>query len=263
MGIEDVKMGTLPSSWEEERAQEITFGVTESCELRCKYCYMVGKNNNSKMDFDTAKTAVDYFLSQENKFFKHKDSVIWNFIGGEPFLEIDLIDKICDYIKIETYKRKHKWFDSYRFSFSTNGLSYENTKVQNFIFKNRSHVSIGISVDGNKAKHDAQRIKVDGTGSFDDVAKVVPLWLKQFPGATTKATFSHNDLKYLKDSIITLWNMGIDRVAANVVFEDVWEDGDDEIFESQLIELADYILENKLWNKYSCVFLMLILVSIY
>ncbi|MCU5975386.1 SPASM domain-containing protein, partial [Clostridioides difficile] len=40
--------------------------------------------------------------------------------------------------------------------------------------------------------------------------------------------------------------------AANVVFEDVWQDGDEKIFEEQLIELADYILENRLFDKYSC-----------
>lgn len=28
-----------------------------------------------------------------------EESVIWDFIGGEPFLEIDLIDRICDYLK--------------------------------------------------------------------------------------------------------------------------------------------------------------------
>ena len=38
---------------------------------------------------------------------------------------------------------------------------------------------------------------------------------------------------------------------ANVVFENVWEPGDDMLFESQLKELADYIIANKLWDRYS------------
>lgn len=251
MSITDIKMGKLHESWGGTKAQTITFGVTESCDLRCRYCYMTGKNNNSRMSFETAKKAVDFLLAEENGYFKDKDSVIWDFIGGEPFLEIELIDKICDYIKLETYKRKHKWFDSYRFSFSTNGLTYDTPEVQRYIEKNKYHVSVGISVDGNMAKHDAQRVKADGTGSFNDVARVVPLWIKQFPNAMTKATFAHDDLIYLKDSIIALWDMGIKTVAANVVFEDVWQDGDDDIFESQLTELADYILENELWDEYS------------
>ncbi|OLN25193.1 Arylsulfatase regulator [Desulfosporosinus metallidurans] len=67
----------------------------------------------------------------------------------------------------------------------------------------------------------------------------------------TKATFSHDDLPYLKESIISLWNNGINTVAANVVFENVWEDGDDIIFESQLKDLADYILDKGMWKEYS------------
>lgn len=251
MNATDIKMGKLNESWEGTKAQTITFGVTEACDLRCRYCYMTGKNNNSRMSFETAKRAVDFVLSEENGYFKDKDSVIWDFIGGEPFLEIELIDKICDYIKLETYKRGHKWFNSYRFSFSTNGLTYDTPAVQKYIGKNKHHVSIGISVDGNKIKHDAQRVYADGTGSFDDVTRVVPLWVKQFPGAMTKATFAHDDLIHIKDSIIALWNMGIKTVAANVVFEDVWKDGDDEIYETQLTQLADYILENELWDEYS------------
>ncbi|WP_313370535.1 radical SAM peptide maturase, CXXX-repeat target family, partial [Sedimentibacter sp.] len=251
MNVDNIKMGKMHESWGGTSAQTITLGVTEACDLRCRYCYMTGKNSNSRMSFETAKKAVDFVLSEENGYFKDKESVIWDFIGGEPFLEIELIDKICDYIKLETYKRGHKWFDSYRFSFSTNGLTYDTPAVQKYIEKNKRHVSIGISVDGNKVKHDAQRVREDGTGSFDDVTRVVPLWIKQFPDASTKATFAHDDLIHIKDSVIALWDMGIKTVAANVVFEDVWEDGDAEIYETQLTELADYILNNELWSEYS------------
>lgn len=242
-------MGTLPKSWGGNSVKNITFCVTESCNLKCKYCYMSGKNDNKKMSFEVAKNAVDYILSKPDIF--NEEAVIWDFIGGEPFLEIDLIDKITDYIKFRTYELKHQWFNKYRLCFSSNGILYDNLKVQKYLEKNRLHISIGISVDGNKLKHDLQRIKLDGSGSYDDVVKNVPLWLKQFPGAMTKATFSHDDLPYLKDSIISLWDIGITNVAANIVFEDVWKDGDTDIFENQLKELADYVIENKLWDTYT------------
>lgn len=245
----NVKMGTLPKSWGGDSMKNITFCVTENCNLKCKYCYMAGKNDSKKMSFEVAKKAIDYILSNREQF--NEEAVVWDFIGGEPFLEIDLIDKITDYIKIRTYELKHPWFNKYRLSFSTNGILYNSPKVQNYIGKNRLHVSIGISVDGNKHKHDLQRVKLDGSGSYDDVVKNVPLWLQQFPSGVTKSTFSHDDLPYLKDSIISLWSIGISNVAANIVFEDVWEKGDPEIFENQLKELADYVIENKLWDKCS------------
>lgn len=243
-----IKMGQLPKMWNES-AKSITFCVTEDCNLACKYCYMTGKNTKNKMPFEVAKKAVDYILS--NREYFNEEAVVWEFIGGEPFIEIDLIDRISDYIKQQMYLLNHPWFDAYRFNFSTNGLLYDSQKVQKYIWKNSGHVSIGISVDGNKIKHDLQRVRKDGSGSFDDITKNVPLWISQFPEATTKSTFSHEDLPYLKDSIIELWNMGINSVAANLVFEDVWVEGDDIIFENQLKELGDYIIENKLYYDYS------------
>lgn len=249
--IEKVKMGQLPEGWMEGESKSITFCVTEDCNLACKYCYMTGKNSKTKMKFETAQKAVDYILtSKEQEFTKH-ESVVWEFIGGEPFLEIALIDKISDYIKLRMYELDHKWFESYRFSFSSNGLLYSTPKVQEYILKNKGHVSIGLSIDGNKIKHDLQRIRPDGSGSYDDVIKNARLWMEQFPGATTKATFAHDDLPFLKDSIISLWNLGLKLVPANVVFEDVWHEGDDIIFENQLKELADYIIEKELWRDHS------------
>ncbi len=242
-------MGQLNEPWMGGNAKSITFCVTEDCNLACKYCYMTGKNKTKKMTLETAKKAVDYILSNKEDF--NDNAVVWEFIGGEPFLEIELIDQITDYIKKQLYLLDHPWFTNYRLNFSSNGMLYSTPAVQEYIRKNKEHVSIGLSVDGNKIKHDLQRIKPNGEGSYEDVLKNVPLWLKQFPNASTKATFSHDDLPYLKDSIISLWNNGIKVVAANVVFEDVWEDGDDIILENQLKELGDYVIENKLWDECS------------
>jgi uncharacterized protein len=242
-----VRMGSSSEPWGGGSVKNITFCVTESCNLKCKYCYMIGKNNTKKMSFGVAKKAIDYIL--ENRDIFSEKGVIWDFIGGEPLLEIELIDKITDYIKLKTYELKHPWFDRYRLNFSSNGILYDNAEVQKYIQKNKTHISIGLSVDGNKEKHDLQRVKLDDSGSYDDVVKNVPLWKEQFPGANTKATFSHGDLKYLRDSIISLWDLGIDEVAANVVFEDVWDEEDPKIFEDQLRSLGDYIIDNKVWDK--------------
>ena len=250
----NIKMGTLSESWSglDGRAKAITFCVTEDCNLACKYCYMTGKNHTKKLSFEIAQKTVDYILANREIF--KEQSVIWEFIGGEPFMEIELIDQITEYIKQQMFLLDHPWFNSYRLCFSSNGLLYGTPEVQKYIKRNYHHLSIGLSVDGNKQKHDLQRIRPDGSGSYDDVVKNVPLWLSQFPFASTKATFSHSDIPYLKESIISLWNIGIKEVSANVVFEDVWQDGDDIIIEQQLKELADYVIDNELWNDYSVKF---------
>ena len=244
--------------WKSGSAKSITFIVTKDCQLACKYCYLVGKNNKERMSWEVAKKAIDYILSHEEDF--KEESVVWDFIGGEPFLEIDLIDKICDYLKTEMFRREHHWFDSYRFSFSTNGLNYHTEKVQRFINKNMSHLSIGITIDGTKRKHDLNRVWKNSVGSngelgsYDDVVKNIPLWLKQFPGASTKVTISSADIPYICESVLHLYGLGIKEVNINCVFEDVWKPGDDLLLENQLVELADSIIDGKLYEDHTCSF---------
>lgn len=251
--------------WQSGTGKNITFIVTKDCQLACKYCYLVGKNTKERMSWDVAKQAIDYVLDHEADM--NEESVIWDFIGGEPFLEIDLIDKICDYLKVEMYRRKHHWFNSYRFSFATNGINYGTEKVQNFIKKNHAHLSIGITIDGTKRKHDLNRIwkteemqrgitpkPEDEKGSYDDVVKNIPLWLEQFPGAGTKVTISSADIPYIKESVLHLYSLGIHEVNINCVFEDVWKEGDNQLFEEQLMQLADAIIDGGYYQDYACSF---------
>lgn len=259
----NIKAGS--AEWQSGIAKSITFIVTKDCQLACKYCYLVGKNTKERMSFDVAKKAIDYILS--NKELSSAGSVIWDFIGGEPFLEIDLIDKVCDYIKKKTYELNHHWFDSYRFSFSTNGINYHTKKIQDFIKKNHNHLSIGITIDGTRQKHDMNRIwktvdmekgitprPEEEVGSYDDVVKNIPLWQSQFPNAGTKVTISSADIPYICESVLHLYSLGIHEVNINCVFEDVWGEGDDLKFEDQLMKLADAIIDSGYYKEYTCSF---------
>ena len=231
----------------------ITFIVTKDCQLACKYCYLVGKNSNERMSLDIAQKAVDFILEHDELF--PEETVSFEFIGGEPFLEIDLIDKICDYIKVELFKRNHKWFNKYVFGFTTNGLNYSSDRVQRFISKNSSHLSIGITIDGTKQKHDLNRIyKNTKKGSYDDVVKNIPLYVSQFHSANTKVTISSEDIPYIHESVLHLFQLGIHTVYINCVFEKVWKENDDKKFEEQLIQLADSIIDNQLYKDHDCSF---------
>ena len=239
-------------AWQGGITKSVTFIVTKDCQLACKYCYLVGKNEKERMSFETARKAVDYLLDNRDLF--DDKSVVWDFIGGEPFLEIDLIDRISDYIKIRMFEKDHPWFNSYRFNFSTNGISYHEEKVQRYIAKNRDHLSIGITIDGTQRKHDLNRVYKSGKGSYDDVVRNIPLWLEQFPNASTKVTISSPDIPYIKESVLHLYSLGIKEVNINCIFEDVWLEGDDLLFEDQLMQLADAIIENGYYQDYICSF---------
>ena len=132
MSREIVFMGTTPHSWmHDKNIKTITFSVTDDCNLMCKYCYFTHKTNKNKMSFEVAKKTVDYVLSDPSLLIY--EGVIWDFIGGEPTLEMDLIDEICDYILYKMYVTKHKWLSCYRIMIGTNGLLYTSEKLQKFI----------------------------------------------------------------------------------------------------------------------------------
>ncbi len=208
------------------------------------------------MSKETAKLSIDYILDTEISDFK---SVVFNFIGGEPFLEIDLIDWMCDYLKMQMYMRDHHWFNSYRISITTNGINYDSQKVQRFIQKNKKHLSITITIDGTQKKHDINRIWKQTTdndqkerGSYDSVVKNIPLWLEQFPNAATKVTISSPDIPYVCESVLHLFSLGIHNVHINCVFENVWTEGDDILFEEQLTQLANKMVDDELYKNYDC-----------
>ena len=73
--IETVAIGEPDSSWQSGLAKTITFIVTEACQLRCGYCYIIGKNETNRMTFTVAKASVDYIL-RNRKLFNEKSSGI-------------------------------------------------------------------------------------------------------------------------------------------------------------------------------------------
>lgn len=230
--------------WEKGNYLNATMCVTEECNLACSYCYMVGKNSFHKMSLCTAKQIVD-FLLEDPYCTGLTENLLLDFIGGEPLLEMDLIDQITDYICMSMYVKKHKWFDRFQISFSTNGTLYDSPKVEHYLKKHRLHCGFGFSVDGTKEKHDLSRKTRDGYGSYDMVMKGFAKYKQDYGDEIfQKSTFSSPDLKYLKDSIIHLWDLGFTHVESNLVYEDVWNEDDPALFESQLISLADYMFES-------------------
>ena len=96
--------------------------------------------------------------------------------------------------------------------------------------------------------------KETGKGSYKSVVRNIPLWLKQFPNGGTKVTISSADIPYIKDSVLHLYSLGIHEVNINCVFENVWKEGDDLLFQEQLMLLADGIIDKGYYKNYACSF---------
>lgn len=227
-----------------------TFYITEDCNLRCRYCYEENKYKNS-MSIDTAKKAFDYFIPGAIKTNEEGKYNIWEFIGGEPFMEIGLIEEMTNYmlLKYQEYN-----LDPYKniLSFTTNGTLFT-PHIKEYLMntKSKTQVSVGLSVDGVKEIHDYNR-----SNSFDAVMKNYWWWRRTFPLNTIKSTLNHDSVPYIYESVkFFVEELKLQDIWMNIVFEDVWQDGDSELYKEQLYKVADYLLEN---DKYKDVYLSLL-----
>ena len=100
----------------------------------CSYCYQINKKHHT-MPFEVAKQFADMILesNKENNDYMTVESspgIVFEFIGGEPFLEIDLISQISDYLVQRMQEMRHPWRNKFMFSICSNGLLYKDPKVQ-------------------------------------------------------------------------------------------------------------------------------------
>lgn len=196
------------------KVKNITFVVTEDCNLRCSYCYQPNKTHRV-MSKEVARDSVDFILNSEkiNGYYSQDSSpgVILDFIGGEPLLEIDLINYIVEYFKFKAFEMDSPWATNYMVSISTNGILYKDKRVQDFLKRNKGRVSLGISIDGDKELHNSCRVFPSGQGSYDIVADAVKLWVQNEEKPQTKMTLSPANVSYLFNAIKNVWEIEIGR----------------------------------------------------
>jgi len=144
-----------------KKLKQICLEVTQECNLRCKYCIYQPENKRFRdygminMDFQTAKTALDYFLKNADS---EKATVA--FYGGEPLLNYDLVQQCIDYIQNKNPSNRE-----ISFSMTTNGTLLTKEKAE--YFSSIPNFSIVFSIDGDESTHNSYRVFPNGRGSFD------------------------------------------------------------------------------------------------
>lgn len=173
--------------------RQLILEATSGCNLRCKYCiyseyYPTYKGyQNEFMSFETAKLAVNEYIKnyKKVKYINPTRKPNIGFYGGEPLLNYELIKKVVEY--------SNKNFDEeVLYNVTSNGLLFTE-EVQDFLVKN--NFSIIISLDGNKENHDRNRVKIDGSGSFEDVMENIKTFKNKYPNYDKFAISACYDFK--------------------------------------------------------------------
>lgn len=241
------------------KCRNVTFQVTDDCCLKCSYCYQINKDHHM-MTIETAKKIVDllfkmYDEDKPDAFINHHTkAIVLDFIGGEPFMNIDVIDATVEYFIQCCLEREHEWLTNFVISISTNGMLYFDEKVQNFLHKYKSLISMTITIDGPKSIHDACRVDYDGNGSFDKVFKAWKHWLKEIQAINiaTKVTIAPENLPMLDTIFDFFLEFGVVELFANPIYEHPWTPEEGGLYYQQLKKLADQLL--KYDHRYSSLF---------
>lgn len=235
-----------PQYYHGKNVKTVTFIVTHQCNLRCSYCYEHNKSNR-RMDLETAKKCVDLLFDEDargSELVNDTDAhgLIIEFIGGEPFLEIELIDQTMEYFLSRAIELDHRWQTQYMINISTNGTLGEDERVRRFRKKYEGRLSIGVTIDGAKEAHDACRVDLAGQGSYDRAIKM----FRQTGGPDgrrhTKYTIAPGNIQLFGSSVRHLvLEEGVDTLNCNCVYEEGWRPEHARSLYWQLKEVSDML----------------------
>lgn len=216
--------------------------LTKNC-----YCYQIHKGKR-KMSFETAKKFIDMIISGEKGMYEYINPIkspglVVDFIGGEPFMEIELIDQICSYLMDRLIEMQHPWAMRTMFSICSNGVLYRDEKVQKFLSKWANRLSFSVTVDGNKELHDACRVFHDGSPSYDLAIDAVTDWMGRGYYMGSKITIAPENISFLYDAVKHMVELGYDEINANCVYEKGWTPVHATVLYDQMKRISDYFLD--------------------
>jgi len=206
--------------------------LTNSCNLRCSYCYFKEKNHK-RCNIELIERTLNHFLSA-----KYKDSTLYyTFIGGEPMIEFELIKDAVEIGKKLAKKNNKKIF----FNLVTNGVLLDDPKID-FLRKNNFYVVL--SFDGKQKTQDHQRMFPRGNSCFNIVEDVLIKLNKVIPNLTVRMTVTPFSSKYLFDNVKYLFSKKIDRLGFIPTYEKNWDSGDFYLFKKNIGKILEMWKEN-------------------
>lgn len=166
--------------------------ISQSCNLRCLYCYGGGGEYGKKgfMDETTAYRGIDWLIGQSGD----EKKLSLSFFGGEPLMNFQLIKKIVSYCE-EKEKEHDKKFD---FAITTNGTLLSDEIIS---YCRGKKIAFLISFDGPKEVQDYNRPSKEGNfSSYDEAIRGIKKLLPEIPDTNVRATiYGDADIQYITD----------------------------------------------------------------
>lgn len=183
--------------------RNLVFEVTDTCNLRCKYCGFADfyegydERKNTFLSFDKAKILIDHLAAiwRANKYEDILHPLTIGFYGGEPLMNMKLIEQLSDYV--ETLKDIGRTIN---YSMTTNAMLLD--CYMDFLVEKK--IRLLISLDGDE-RGQSYRVDTNGKNSFERVFRNVKLLKQKYP-EYFKSNVNFNAVLHNRNDVETIYN---------------------------------------------------------
>lgn len=181
---------------------DLTFILTEACNLRCSYCYQ-GRYPKSELDPKTAVAAARAACEHG------ADHLALTFFGGEPLLRREALFEILE--ATQSLGLAHGVPVSAKVA--TNGVLLDADFVRR---AHRAGLFVSLSLDGTREAHDRHRRARDGAGSWNDACRALGLLADSGLPFAVYSVVTPDTAQHMAASLRFLWERGA-RVLVNTL----------------------------------------------
>ena len=216
---------------------ECTLYLTDSCNLRCSYCYEADKKNKSFLNETVLRSALEFIINNNLP----GDNIELIFLGGEPLLNKKMLYKAIDIIN-----KEYVAFQSlFHYHITTNGILLDK-KTVDFLVENNFDISI--SIDGNLETHNLNRTSVDGRDYYQQIISNMKYMVDNKINFFVRMTLTANNVHLLFDNVLFFYRMGVQNIHIGIDYLGKWDAETLTVFDSQMEKLDAYYL-NELCHK--------------
>lgn len=212
----------------------ITLHLTTACNFNCNYCYAHPKTKGVEMTKEVLDKALEFASNTKQR------NIGVVFFGGEPLLKKELIEYAVN--KCKQIEKENEFRSHYHFKITTNGALLDEDFLN---FSTKYGINIGLSLDGNKEMHDANRRTFNNHGTFNEINEKVDLILEKQPYTKIFSVVNPNTLQYYAKSVEFLIERGFKYIISSLNFDTEWKDSDLRELEKQYKKIA------KLYKKWT------------
>lgn len=211
----------------EPRRRNCTLVITHRCNLRCRYCYETRKDART-MTPAMARTIIERELAR-TAASSDADEILFDFLGGEPFLEFPLMREIAEWTWSEPRAVP------YLFSVTTNGTVLDAT-AKDWLRNNAERFKVVLSLDGVRSAQETNR-----PGSADLID--MEFFREVYADQPVKMTISPESVGDFAAGVCALMDSGF-LVAPSFAYGAAWTDASIREYSKQLAALGRWFLDH-------------------